>query len=444
MSHASVVDAWTWKSWLPAANQPGCDFPLQNLPFCVFSGANGVAAMGVGIGDAVLDVQMLVASEHTSELPGTLRDACRGTSLNALMACGKAATSLLRQKLMMLLREDAAPALRESLRPMLTPVAEAKFVLPVAIGDYTDFYASVHHATNVGSLFRPDQPLLPNYKFLPLGYHGRTSSIAVSGQAVVRPQGQSKRPADPLPVFGPTRQMDYEVEIGAYVGVGNELGRPVAVDRAESHLFGISLVNDWSARDLQAWEYQPLGPFLGKSFATTVSPWVVTMEALEPFRVAPAERPAIDPAPLRYLQARDISRAAIELTVEVLLRTERMRGEDRAPVRISSGNLRDLYWTFGQMVTHHTSNGCNLRVGDLLATGTISGANAGSEGSLLERTRRGSTPIELPEGETRCFLEDGDEVILRGFCERDGLPRIGLGECRGIVVPALKGSQTAD
>ena len=327
---------------------------------------------------------------------------------------------------------------------MLTPIAEAEFRLPVEIGDYTDFYASIHHATRVGSLFRPEQPLLPNYKFVPIGYHGRASSIVVSGHEVVRPRGQRKLPTDATPEFGPTRQLDYEVEVGAYIGKGNELGHAVPIGSADEHLFGISLVNDWSARDVQAWEYQPLGPFLGKSFATTVSPWVVTMEALAPYRVPPAERAAGDPKPLPYLHAADFSHGAIELTVEVWLRTAAMRRDGVSAVRISSGNLRDLYWTFGQMVAHHTSNGCNLRVGDLLASGTISGPDAGAEGSLLEQTRRGASPLELTAGETRSFLEDGDEVILRGFCQRAGVPRIGLGECRGTVVTALTGSGTTD
>ena len=438
---AILAEEWTWKSWVAAANEPGCDFPLQNLPLCVFAASGGDAVIGVGIGDAVLSLRELAMSKHLRELPQSVREACGGTTLNALMACGSAGTSLLRRALMGMLRESAAPEVREALGRMLTPIAEAEFRLPVEIGDYTDFYTSIHHATNVGSLFRPEQPLLPNYKFVPIGYHGRASSIVVSGHEVVRPQGQRKLASEDAPVFGPSRQMDYEVEVGAYVGRGNELGRPVPIGSAEEHLFGISLVNDWSARDVQAWEYQPLGPFLGKSFATTVSPWVVTMEALSPFRVPPAERAAGDPEPLPYLCAADVSRAAIELTVEVWLRTAAMRQDGAAAVRVSSGNLRDLYWAFAQMVAHHTSNGCNLRVGDLLASGTISGATKGSEGSLLEQTRRGASPIALPGGETRSFLEDGDEVILRGFCQREGLPRIGLGECRGRVVPAPNGTE---
>ncbi len=284
VAEAALTEEWTWKSWVARANEAGCDFPLQNLPLCVFAWRSGEAAIGVGIGDAVLNLRELARSEHLRDLPQAVREACVRTSLNALMECVRAGTSLLRQALMEVLREDAAPDIRHALEPMLTPIAEAEFRLPVEIGDYTDFYASIHHATRVGSLFRPEQPLLPNYKFVPIGYHGRASSIVVSGHEVVRPRGQRKLPTDAAPEFGPTRQLDYEVEVGAYIGKGNELGHAVPIGSADEHLFGISLVNDWSARDVQAWEYQPLGPFLGKSFATTVSPWVVTMEALAPYR----------------------------------------------------------------------------------------------------------------------------------------------------------------
>ncbi len=432
----ALGEQWSWRSWVETANAPECDFPLQNLPLCVFTREGGGFAIGAGIGGFVLDLAALASSSYLDELPPPLRVACGQPSLNALMQCGREASSLLRVALMRMLRADTEPAVCGFLERLLTPIESARFQLPVAIGDYTDFYASIHHATNVGSLFRPEQPLLPNYKYVPIGYHGRASSVVVSGHAVVRPQGQVKPASAGSPSFRLTEQLDYEVEIGAYLGKGNELGALVSIGGAEEYLFGLSLVNDWSARDIQAWEYQPLGPFLGKSFATTVSPWVVTMEALESFRVPLADRGLGDPAPLPYLSSPDPSRSAIDLTVEVHLRTEALRRAGLPAVKLSSGNLRDLYWSFGQMVTHHTSNGCNLRVGDLLASGTISGADPGTEGSLLERTRRGAIPLLLPNGEARSFLEDGDEVILRGFCEREGRPRIGLGECRGVITSA--------
>ncbi|HEX5831313.1 MAG TPA: fumarylacetoacetase, partial [Gemmatimonadaceae bacterium] len=299
------------------------------------------------------------------------------------------------------------------------------------IGDYTDFYASVHHATNVGAMFRPDNPLLPNYKHVPIGYHGRASSVVPSGTPVRRPYGQTKAPDAPAPTFGPIRMLDYEAEVGAFVGPGNALGTSIPRAEAEQHLFGLVLLNDWSARDLQSWEYQPLGPFLAKSFATTVSSWVVTMEALEPFRVPGPPREAGDPEPLPYLRGGE-ERGGIALTVEAWLRTPRMP----APMRLSRGDLARMYWTFAQMVAHHTSNGCNLRAGDLLGSGTVSGPTREERGCLLELTWRGAEPLVLPNGETRKFLEDGDEVILRGSCERDGARRVGFGECAGVVVAA--------
>jgi fumarylacetoacetase len=309
--------------------------------------------------------------------------------------------------------------------------------VPAEIGDYTDFYASIHHASNVGALFRPENPLLPNYKWVPVGYHGRASSIVVSGTPVKRPCGQTRPdPAGP-PQFGPTRRLDYELEVGSFVGPGNALGTPIPIGEAETHIFGVCLVNDWSARDMQAWEYQPLGPFLGKNFCTTVSPWVVTLEALAPFRVPAFARGEGDPAPLPYLlSAKDQSNGGVDLTLEVWLRSERMRREGGEPARISSGNLREMYWTMAQMLAHHASNGCNLRSGDLLASGTVSGTTKESRGCLLELTRNGTEPIELPGGETRRFLEDGDEVILRASCQRPSAVRIGFGECRGMVQAA--------
>jgi fumarylacetoacetase len=307
---------------------------------------------------------------------------------------------------------------------------------PVASANFTDFYASIHHATRVGRLFRPEQPLLANYKFVPIGYHGRASSLIVSGTAVRRPRGQ-RNEGDDIPRFEPTHFLDYEVEVGAYIGSGNPLGEPIEISLASEHLFGLSLVNDWSARDIQSWEYQPLGPFLSKSFATSVSPWVVPMAAFAPFRVCASPRPAEDPAPLTYLlDSEDQKSGAIDVTLEAFLLTSAMRAEGMTPCRLSKSRMRDLYWTFAQMVAHHTSNGCNLLPGDIVATGTVSGAEEDAAGCLLELTQRGANPILLPNGEIRKALEDGDEVILQGYCRREGFPQVSLGECRGTVLPS--------
>jgi fumarylacetoacetase len=316
-------------------------------------------------------------------------------------------------------------------------MAEAELLVPARIGDYTDFYASVHHASNVGKMLRPDNPLFPNYKWVPIGYHGRASSIVPSGTAVRRPRGQLKGPEAEAPTVGPSGAMDYEMEVGCFVGPGNPLGRPVPIARAEELLFGLCLVNDWSARDIQSWEYQPLGPFLAKSFATTISPWIVTFEALEPFRVPAFPRPEGDPPPLSYLwSSSDRDRGGVDLIVEVYLASAEMRRQNIAPVRLSRGRFADLYWTVAQMLAHHTSNGCNLQPGDLFASGTVSGPTKDARGCLLEITWRGAEPITLPTGETRKFLADGDEVIMRGYCERPGATRIGFGECRGTVIAA--------
>jgi fumarylacetoacetase len=347
------------------------------------------------------------------------------------MAIGREAISSLRPVLMELLSERGA---RTRVVPLLVKQSVVQMELPARIGDYTDFYASIYHATNVGKLFRPDNPLLPNYKYVPIGYHGRASSIVASGAEIRRPCGQTKAADAAAPAFGPSRSLDYELEVGCFVGTGNAIGEAIPMAKAEAHIFGLCLLNDWSARDVQAWEYQPLGPFLAKNFATTISPWVVMIEALEPFRVAAFERPEGDPQPLEYLDsAQDRKRGGFNVTLEVWLRTAQMKREDAGAVQVSKGNLRDLYWTLGQMLTHHASNGCNLEPGDLLASGTVSGATEGSLGCLLEITRRGAQPLALPDGETRKFLEDGDEVILRGYCEREGHARIGFGECRGVV-----------
>jgi fumarylacetoacetase len=430
-------------SWVDAAHDPGTDFPIQNLPFGVFrrAGSDEMPRVGVAIGEQILDVPACL----TEGLLEPLRDgpaaiACAAPSLNGLLALGRAHWTALRVGVSRVLRAGGGHGTRydrERAARILVPMAEAELFLPAEVGDYTDFYASAHHATNVGSMFRPDSPLLPNYKWVPIGYHGRASSLVASGAPVRRPNGQAKGPQDARPAFGPTRQLDYEVEVGALVGPGNPLGVPVPIDDAEGHVFGLCLVNDWSARDVQAWEYQPLGPFLAKSFATTLSPWVVTLDALEPFRVPALARPAEDPAPLPHLtSAVDQARGAFAVTVEAWLRTARMRQAGADPVRLSRASFADMYWTLAQMVAHHTSNGCNLRPGDLLASGTVSGPTPDSRGCLLELTRRGAEPIALPDGETRGFLEDGDEVILRAYCEREGAVRIGFGECRGVVTPA--------
>ena len=430
------------KSWVDAANDDS-GFPLQNLPFCAFQVRGGGQRLGVGIGDSILDLAMLARSEAMSGVPVDVREACMEPTLNQLMACGSGKTKELRRALTRILAEDAPEETVQKLRQLLHPMGAAQFCVPVAIGDYTDFYASIHHATNVGKLFRPDQPLMPNYKFVPIGYHGRASSVVISGTAVKRPNGQIKPASADVPTFGPSRQMDFELELGMYIGIGNSLGNPIDVDEAEKHIFGVSLVNDWSARDIQAWEYQPLGPFLGKSFATSVSPWVVAMDALAPYRVPPRPRAEGDPQPLPYLSPGNSDKQGIDIHLEVYLSTQKMRGTSLDPVRLSAVSSRELYWSFAQMVAHHTSNGCNLRTGDLLASGTISGPSAGSQGSLLEITQRGAESLKLPSGEQRSFLEDNDEVTLRGFCDHDHLPRLSLGECKGMIIPATLSSRAA-
>jgi fumarylacetoacetase len=434
----SALDpSWMWKSWIGSANEPGCGFPLQNLPFCAFEVHGEEAHLGVGVGDFILDLHDAARTSLLESAGDDVREACSAPNLNALMECGGQASTGLRLVLIDLLRAETGADRIAKTEPFLRPLKGAVFRKPVAVHNYSDFYASIHHATNVGRLFRPDNPLLPNYKFVPIGYSGRASSLVVSGTSVVRPQGQMRLSPTESPIFAACRQLDYELEVGAYIGDNNVLGRRIGIDDAESHIFGVGLVNDWSARDIQVWESQPLGPFLGKSFATSVSPWVITMDALAPFRVPIALRPEGDPEPLTYLTAIEAGAAAIDLILEVHISTAAMRGSSWPPTRLSSANLRDLYWSFAQMVTHHASNGCNLVVGDLIASGTVSGSERGTQGSLLEMTSRGAVPVQLPNGEVRGFLEDGDEIILSGFCERDGLPRIGLGECRGTIAPAL-------
>lgn len=424
------------RSWLEAANDATTDFPLQNLPYGIFRrGGNLTPRIGVALGDHILDLAALAGLDL---LPDTARAACQQPVLNTLMAAGPGVWTMLRGRLSELLGADSCPtSLRAQLETCLVPQSEAAMLLPADIGGYTDFYASIFHATNVGSMFRPDQPLLPNYKWVPIGYHGRSSSLVVSGTPVRRPRGQLKPPEAPAPAFGPCKNLDYELELGALVGPGNPLGETIPLADAASRIFGVVLLNDWSARDIQAWEYQPLGPFLAKNFATTLSPWVVTMEALAPFRVPAFTRPAGDPAPLPYLtDPADAAHGGLDLTMEVWLRTPQMRAAGTGPHRLSTGNFQSMYWTLAQLLTHHASNGCNLSPGDLLGSGTVSGETKDARGCLLELTRRGTEPLQLPGGEERKFLQDGDEVVLRGYAERTGARRIGLGECRGLVLPA--------
>jgi len=427
------------QSWVESSNIANSDFPIQNLPFGVFRrrDADATARVGTAIGDRVLDLagvnsEGLLADESVR----AAADACASDSLNALMTLGAGARRALRRRLHAILRQDAAASERQAASRCLVAQSDVEMLLPAVVGDYTDFYASIFHATNVGKLFRPDNPLLPNYKYVPIGYHGRASSLVPTGTPIRRPCGQT-REGDAAPEFGPSKALDYELEVGFFVSSGNKLGESIPIGEAEEHIFGICLVNDWSARDVQAWEYQPLGPFLAKSFATSLSPWVVTMEALAPFRTTAFVRAEGDPAPLPYLFDRsDQEQGGLELWLEVSLLSAWMREAGVAPVVLGRSNFRDMYWTMAQMLAHHSSNGCDLRGGDLLASGTVSGADKSARGCLLELTSRGKDPITLPTGEQRKFLEDGDEVILRGSCERDGFRRIGLGSCRGAILPA--------
>ena len=421
-------------SWVESAGHPETDFPLENLPYGVFEAGLG-PRIGVAIGDQVLDLRACAEAGLLDSLDGRTVEACGCESLNALMALGPAHWSALRQRVTAMLVADSAD--RREVEPLLVPMASASMRLPAAIGDYTDFFANLYHATNAGQLFRPGSPLAPNYKHVPIGYHGRASSLVVSGTPVRRPRGQLLDAATGAPRYEVCRDLDYEFEVGTFVGPGNALGEPIPIAEAESCIFGLCLLNDWSARDMQIWESQPLGPFLSKSLMTSISPWVVTLEALEPFRVPAFARDPGDPAPLPYLfSPADQERGGIDVTLEVYVTSAKMRETGGAPIRVSRGNFRDSYWTVAQMLTHHTSNGCNLRPGDLFGSGTVSGTARDSLGCLLEYTRRGTEPFQLPTGEERRYLEDGDEVIFRGYCEREGAVRIGFGECRGQVAGA--------
>ncbi len=421
------------QSFVTSANDPNAEFPIQNLPFGAYCPAPGAKQrIGVAIGDQILDVTAAASCFNGAAAVAVRR--CAGPHLNQLMSLGPEAWSALRLALSRALSTDQKDM---RLQRHLTPMAQAELMLPVAIGDFTDFYASVFHATNAGRAFRPDNPLLPNYKYVPVAYHGRASSIRVSGTAVKRPLGQRKPANEDVPTYGPSRNLDFELELGFYIGVPTTLGETVPVGRAAEHIFGFCLLNDWSARDVQGWEYQPLGPFLGKNFATTVSPWVVTSEALAPFRRAAFARPAGDPKPLPHLaDPADQAHGGLDVTLEAYLATETMRRAGAAPLRLTQTSFASMYWTVAQMVAHHASNGCNLEIGDLIGSGTISGPNKDSWGSLLELTARGREPLTLPSGETRGFIEDGDEIIFRGLAQREGYPRIGFGECRAIILPA--------
>jgi fumarylacetoacetase len=424
------------RSWVSSANTAGADFPIQNLPLCAFRvQGGGQFRIGAAIGDRILDLSNPAVARL---LEPQIARACEGSALNDLMALGPQAWSALRLCLSRALREDSGEgsAKADGLRSALLSQGGVEYALPARIGDFSDFYTSIYHATAVGSLLRPDQPLLPNYKWMPIAYHGRASSVCVSGSPIARPCGQVRLSGAEEPVVVASRRLDYEVELGVLIGTGNPRGRSIPIDEAWNHIFGVVLLNDWSARDIQAWEYQPLGPFLSKSFATTISPWVVTAEALLPFR-GPWHRPPEDPQPLAYLRSeQDRATGALDIVLQASISTASMHSDGQAPALLSASSSRHAYWTIAQMVAHHTVNGCNLVAGDLLGTGTQSGPGRAEAGSLIELSVGGRQPVVLPNGETRAFLEDGDEVCLRGFCERDGVARIGLGTCTGRVLPA--------
>lgn len=431
------------RSWVDSANTADCDFPVQNLPFGIFSRGDEPRA-GVAIGEQVLDLRQARDGGHLDgldpapALADALAAALGARTLNTLFALGRPAMHALRSRVSDLLCSGTPAALRAQRDPLLlVPMSAVTMHLPAEVGDYSDFYASIDHAMNVGSMLRPENPLLPNYKHVPIGYHGRASSIVVSGTAVRRPHGQTTARPEGPPAFGPSQRMDYELEVGAFIGAGNAIGHSVPLGEAEQHLAGLVLLNDWSARDVQTWEYQPLGPFLAKNFATSISPWVVTLDALEPFRVTSRARDGGDPSLLPYLiDPSDQARGGYAITLEVWIRTARMREAGVPAERLSHGDFRRMYWTLAQLLTHHASNGCNLRAGDLIGSGTVSGPDRGSRGCLLELAWRGSEPVTLANGEQRSFLADGDEVIVRGWCEAEGRVRIGFGECRGAVTPA--------
>lgn len=426
------------KSWVVSANDHS-DFPIQNLPFAIFrkSKGNQNFRVGVAIGDQIIDM----SKAHELEIFPDLMEFSKvftEDSLNSFMSLNKSTWSKVREVLSKSLADDISASNQDLIQRCFVRQNAVEYKVPANIGDYTDFYTSINHATNVGKLFRPDNPLLPNYQWIPIGYHGRSSSIEVSGHSFKRPNGQLKDPDLDAPVLKPCKRLDYELEVGIYVGKGNELGEPIRIDQAEDHVFGLCLFNDWSARDIQAWEYQPLGPFLSKSFASTVSPWIVTMEALAPYRTK-WDRPIDQPQPLSYLDS-DLHRetGGIDMKLEVLIETPKMRELQESPSKIASSNFKQSYWSVAQMLTHHTVNGCNMMAGDFFGSGTQSGTTMDSVGSLLEATHGGKQPITLANGEQRTFLEDGDSVILRGYCDSTGYSRIGFGEAIATVLPAIQ------
>lgn len=418
-------------SWVSSANGHR-DFPVQNLPLAAFTPpAGGESRIGIAIGDLILDLAQVA---HAGLLPERLTDIAHDSTLNRLLAVSPEDRMALRRTVSDLLSDAAR---QSAIQSMLHPAEGCTLHLPARIGDYTDFYVGIHHAGNVGRQFRPDNPLLPNYKHVPIAYHGRASSIRASGIPVVRPRGQRRAADADAPIFAPSARLDYELEMGVWIGSGNRLGEPIPVAEAARHIAGFCLLNDWSARDIQGWEYQPLGPFLSKNFHTTISPWIVTPEALAPFRMPQPPRPDGDPQPLPYLQASDDRQhGALAVTLEVHLTTAAMRGNGQPAHRLSRGPASNMYWTVQQMVTHHASNGCNLSPGDLLGTGTISAPDREGFGSLLELSEGGKSPVVLPGGETRTFLEDGDEVSLSATASAPGYVSIGFGECRARIMPA--------
>ncbi|MEL0640916.1 fumarylacetoacetase [Pseudoalteromonas aliena] len=423
-------------SWVESANVDNCDFPIQNLPFAEFrrKGSDETFRGGVAIGDQVIDLAKLSKLNVLAGDAKTATDAASETTLNTFMGLGGQYWSALRLALSKALR--AGSEHQQALSDTLIAQSDIEFSLPCRIGDYTDFYTSIYHATAVGSLFRPDNPLLPNYKWVPIGYHGRSSSIDVSGQTFHRPKGQTKAPDAEVPSFGPCKRLDYELELGIYLGKGNALGDAIAIENAENHVFGFCVFNDWSARDLQAWEYQPLGPFLAKNFASTVSPWIITTEALAPYRTS-WTRDENDPQPMDYLESKtNRDQGAFDIQMDVKIQTQKMRSEGHNPTRVSTSSFKHSYWTVAQMVTHHTVNGCNFMPGDMLGSGTQSGPTHEEAGSLLELSRGGKEKITLSNGEQRSFLEDGDNVIMRGWCEKEGYARIGFGSVESTVLPA--------
>ncbi len=437
LNHTHAPEA---RSWLASANTTQADFPIQNLPFSVFRRRNSSESFrgGIAIGDQVIDLAALAGAGVLSDLAARGGEACTGDSLNPLMAMRPAIWSALRHAVFDALLADASGPVVAAVRKSLVPLADVEYRVPARIGDYTDFYTSIHHARNVGRVIRPEDPLTPNFQWIPIAYHGRASSVVISGTPFHRPMGQAMPPGAQAPVYGASRRMDYELEMGFYIGSGNDLGQPIPLSEAEAHIFGMCLLNDWSARDHQFWEMAPLGPFLGKNFCTTVSPWIVTMEALAPFRV-PFSHPADEPQPLSYLDTpANSQQGGVDVQLEVRLETAQHRERGLAADRLSATSFRHQYWTIAQMVAQHTVGGCNLKTGDLLGTGTISGPTAEEAGAIVELSLGGSRALTLPgTGEQRTFLEDGDTVILRGWCEKPGAARIGFGECKGQLLPAL-------